>query len=251
MRYAILSDIHANLEALTAVLEVLSKEHIDRYLCLGDTVGYGADPSSCLQKLEGLSALTVAGNHDQACIGKFDLDWFHPPARAAILWTREQLGFLELDWLRRLHLTETEGLFTLVHANLRHPQRFEYLVEIGRVVDTLHICSTLFCLTGHTHVPLVVAYDPTQRRVLEIREEAAALERIPFITEQTHTRYLVNPGSVGQPRDGDPRSSVAIMDDEEKTISIRRISYDVQKAQSKIRQAHLPEFFADRLALGR
>ena len=251
MRYAVLSDIHSNLEALTAVLDALAAERIDRTLCLGDVVGYGADPAACLSRLATREAMIVGGNHDLACIGRFDLGWFNASARAGVLWTRDQLGFTELDGLRRLPLTATEGPLTLVHGTLRHPERFEYLIEAGQAIDTLTACQTLFCLVGHTHVPFVLEYDRTRRRIGRFLTTADDLADAPFEDDPDAMRYLINPGSVGQPRDGDSRASFAVIDTDARRVVIRRVPYDVGIAQRKIRQAGLPGFLADRLALGR
>lgn len=297
MRYAILSDIHGNLEALTAVLEALAAERVDRYLVLGDLVGYGADPSACLERLHTLGAVMVAGNHEAGCIGRLELDWFSDAARAALVWTRGQLSFGELDLLRRLPLTAVEepftpshgghptcaGVeewggtpdggspqprfstpfqqvgtrssrgtgFTLVHSTLTHPQRFEYLVEAGQALDTLSACRTLLCLVGHTHLPLVMDYDRAERRLLRTLTSTQELRDVVYDDRPDARRYLVNPGSVGQPRDGDPRAGVALIDTDATRIAIRRIPYDIAGAQRKIRQAGLPPFLADRLAQGR
>ena len=251
MRYAVLSDVHSNLEALTAVLDALAAERIDRTLCLGDVVGYGADPAACLARLAACDALIVGGNHDLACIGAFDLGWFHAAARTGVLWTRDQLGFTELDGLRRLPLTATEGPLTLVHATLRHPERFEYLVEAGQAIDTLTACRTLLCLVGHTHVPFVLEYDRNERRISRFLTKADDLADVPFEDDPDAMRYLINPGSVGQPRDGDPRAGFAVIDTDARRVAIRRVPYDVGTAQRKIRQAGLPRFLADRLAIGR
>ena len=251
MRYAVLSDIHSNLEALTAVLDSLAPERIDRYLCLGDVVGYGADPSACLQRLQSCEAVIVGGNHDLACVGKLGTEWFNDAARAAVLWTREHLSFSDLDFLRRFPLITTVEPFTLVHGTLRHPQRFDYLVDVGQAVDTITTCRTLMCLAGHTHLPCVIEYDRAQRRLTRILTTTAELVEVSFRDDPSALRYLVNPGSIGQPRDGDPRASVAVIDTDQHRISIRRIPYDVATAQQKIRKAGLPGFLADRLAAGR
>jgi len=251
MRYAVLSDVHGNLEALTAALAMLSSHRIDHYLCLGDIVGYGADPSACLGRLRELEAVIVAGNHEQGCLGTLDARWFNDAARAAILWTRDQLSITDLDVLRRLPLTETSGPVTLVHATLRHPERFEYLVDLGQTVDVLAVCRTLICAAGHTHLPCVVEYDRTHRRVLRVLTVPDDLTQVAFADDESSRRYLLNPGSVGQPRDGDPRASVAVIDLEAKRFSIHRVPYDIAGAQRKIRQAGLPAFLAERLALGR
>ncbi len=251
MRYAVLSDVHGNLEALTAVLAMLSSYRIDRYLCLGDVVGYGAEPAACLHRLRALDAVIVAGNHEQACIGKLDLNWFHEAAQAAILWTRDRLSITELDVLRRLPLTDTTGPVTLVHATLKHPERFEYLVDIGQAVDALTLCRTLICAAGHTHLPCFLEYDRAQRRVLRVLTAPNDLEQVAFVDDAQSRRYLLNPGSVGQPRDGDARASVAVIDTDAKRASVHRVPYDVAAAQQKIRQAGLPALLAERLALGR
>ena len=251
MRYAVLSDIHSNLEALTAVLEALANERIDRYLCLGDVIGYGADPHACLERLRACNALVVGGNHDLACIGKLDVAWFNDAARAAILWTRDQLSIVDVDGIRRFPLTAIEGPFTLVHGTLRHPQRFEYLIEAGQAMETLACCRTLLCLVGHTHLSCVLEYDRDQRRLTRILTEPAQLADVPLTNRPDTVRYLLNPRSVGQPRDGDPRASMAVVDTDAARISIRRIPYDIAAAQAKIRAAGLPEFLADRLGQGR
>jgi len=251
MRYAVLSDIHSNLEALTAVMETLATERIDRYLCLGDVIGYGADPTACLRRLASCDAVTVGGNHDLACVGKFDLDWFNSAARAAVEWTRGQLSVTDLDTLRRLPLTETYGPCTLVHGTLKYPGRFDYLVEAGQAIETLAVCRTLMCLVGHTHVPLFIEYDRTHRRLARMLTSGQELTDVSFQDHADTMRYLMNPGSVGQPRDGNPQASCAVIDTERRQFSIRRVPYDVAAAQRKIRQAGLPEFLADRLAVGR
>lgn len=251
MRYAVLSDIHSNLEALTAALDFLSAQKIGRYFCAGDVLGYGADPLPCLQKLQALDALVVAGNHDQACIGKLDESWFNLPAREAIRWTRGQLGIMDMDLLRRLPLHTSEGPFTLVHSALRHPERFTYLVDPGGIVDSLILCRTLFCLAGHTHYPCVVEYDFEQRRLLNVFAAPDELKKVPFVNNAHARRYFVNPGSVGQPRDGDARASFAIIDMEASAIEFHRVAYNIPAAQEKIRKAALPGFLADRLAMGR
>ena len=251
MRYAVLSDIHANLEALTAVMQALASSRIDRYLCLGDVVGYGADPSACLNRLQEREPLVVGGNHDAACVGKLELGWFNEAAKAALLWTRDQLGFSELNELRRWPLKAAEEPFTLVHGTLRHPERFEYLVDVAQAVDTMGICHTLFCLTGHTHLPCVIEYDRAHRRLARILTGAQELAQVSYEDDAVSKRYVVNPGSVGQPRDGDPRASYAIIDTDRKQLGIHRVPYDVEGAQRKIREAGLPGFLADRLAIGR
>ena len=252
MRYAILSDIHSNLEALTAVLDRLSGDRIDRYCCLGDLIGYGADPEACLARLRSLETISVCGNHEWACLGKLDPEWFSDSAKAAVLWTRDRLTFTDLDELRRLPLTLSDGPVTLVHGTLNHPDRFEYLMDLAHAIDTARTCRTQFCLVGHTHVPLLFEYDTdsrSARRVCAAPDELAAGVRLA--EAGAPMRYVINPGSVGQPRDGDPRASCAVLDTDARMLSIRRVAYDIAAAQRKIRDAGLPAFLADRLAMGR
>jgi diadenosine tetraphosphatase ApaH/serine/threonine PP2A family protein phosphatase len=232
------------------VLAALESRRIDRYLCLGDTVGYGADPAACLEALRARDAVIVSGNHDHACIGKMDLGWFNTAARAALEWTRDQLGFDDLNALRRLPLSETVESCTLVHGSLRHPERFEYLVDLAQAVDTLTACRTPLCLAGHTHVPCFIEYDREARRVVRVLTAARELSEVRFEAAGAR-RCLLNPGSVGQPRDGDPRASAAVVDTDAGTAGIERVAYDVQAAQKKIRAAGLPDFLAERLAHGR
>ncbi len=251
MRYAILSDLHSNFEALSAVLDHLAAERIDRYLCLGDLVGYGGDPEACLARLGACDAVSVCGNHDWACTGKLDVQWFNDAARRAILWTRDQLGFGSLNALRRLPLVATEGPMTLVHGTLTNPERFEYLVDLAQAVDTVQACQTPYCLVGHTHLPFVFEYDQKRARMSRLLMRPEELHDIRLADDHEGIRYVVNPGSVGQPRDGDPRASCAVLDTEAGTVSFHRIAYDVAEAQRKIREAGLPDFLAERLALGR
>jgi len=250
MRYAVLSDIHANLEALTAALDAMASERIDRYLCLGDVVGYGADPAECLERLRGCGAVMVGGNHDLACVGKLDLGWFNETARAAVVWTRDRLSFTELDCLRRLPLTETVDSCTLVHGTLRHPERFEYLVDMAQAVDMMTFCRTPICLVGHTHVPCLFEFNRLERRMTRVLTSGAELADVALQPEGS-MRYVINPGSIGQPRDGDPRASIGVIDTERNRLTLHRVPYDVASAQRKIRDAGLPGFLADRLAIGR
>jgi len=250
MRYGILSDIHSNLEALTAVLSDAAAQRVDRMLCLGDLIGYGADPEACLSALQHAQAVCVAGNHEYGCIGKLDDRWFNDAARRAVEWTRDRLGFMELDWLRRLPLVAADGPCTLVHGTLKHPERFEYLADLAQAVDAARMCDTRYCLLGHTHLPVLIEYDRRQGRVGRVLGAAQELTEVS-LSEEPAVRYVINPGSVGQPRDGDPRASYAVLEPEAHRVTFHRVAYDIRTAQEKIRRAGLPEFLADRLAVGR
>ncbi len=251
MRYAILSDIHSNLEALSAVLSDLATQRIDRYLCLGDLVGYGADPARCLARLQGIGAVSVCGNHDWACVGKVDVRSFNSLARQAVEWTRDRLSVGELDLLRRLSPVLTEGPLTLVHGTLKSPERFEYLVDLAQAVETVTLCRTPYCAVGHTHVPLYFEYDLDRQRIGRVVSKEAELRAIVLPPASSNMRCVVNPGSIGQPRDGDPRACVAILDEEQRSYTVRHVPYDIPSAQRKILEAGLPPFLAERLAVGR
>lgn len=251
MRYAVLSDVHANLEALTAVLDDLAGQRIDRTLALGDLIGYGADPEACLSLLRERQVAGVAGNHEWAAIGKLDARWFNDSARRAVLWTRDRLSFGDLDYLRRLPLALKDGPLTLVHATLHHPEQFHYLVDMAQAVDAAAHCETACCLIGHTHLALLMEYDLRQQRMTRVLTGASELAEARLDLDASHMRYIINPGSVGQPRDGDPRASCAVIDTAAGTCAIRRVPYDISSAQQKIVRAGLPQFLADRLAVGR
>ncbi|HEX9779819.1 MAG TPA: metallophosphoesterase family protein [bacterium] len=251
MRYAVLADIHGNLDALTAALTWLAGERIDRYLCAGDVVGYGAEPAACMRAVDALRATWVAGNHEAACADPTGLERFHEAARRAIEWTRAQLQPADLARLAALPLTATDGPCTLVHGTLEDPARFDYLMSSGQIPGTVERCRTLFCVVGHTHVPLLAEYDRRKGRVSRVCTDAAALADAPFCDDTDAVRYLLNPGSVGQPRDGDPRASLAVIDTGRRRLSVHREPYDVASAQRKILEAGLPEFLAARLAEGR
>lgn len=240
MRYGIISDIHGNLEALETVLEALSEEEIDEYICGGDIVGYGADPSPCIDITRRLNPLTVCGNHDWATCGFFDIEYFNSMARQAVIWTRQVLSSAELDYLKTLSLTHDTKRFTLVHGSLDCPEQFGYILSAGGAHSTMRRSKTPLCFIGHSHVAGIFLWDGDQieyttKPRMEIKED---------------NKYVVNVGSVGQPRDGDSRASYAIYDDERGTVEIKRISYNIKKAQDKILKANLPPMLAYRLSNG-
>ena len=250
MRVALLGDIHSNLEALTAVLGSLAAERIDRYVALGDLVGYNTDPIACLARLRELGVTSVAGNHDWACVGKVELGWFNHFARAAVEWTRNQLSFGDLNMLRALRATHEEQGLTFVHGSLCNPERFEYLLDVGSVLETMRQCRTPICVVGHTHQPCLVEWDSQTRQVTKVLPSAQHMERVT-LQELRRYKYVINVGSVGQPRDGDPRACVGIYDTETHLLEVRRVPYDIAVTQQKILAAELPPFLADRLAMGR
>jgi diadenosine tetraphosphatase ApaH/serine/threonine PP2A family protein phosphatase len=241
MRIAIISDVHANVEALTAVLNDADEHGAGQIWCLGDTVGYRPEPSAVLALLRQRDVVMVAGNHDLAACGKMGVDEFNPVAGQAALWTRDVLSVDERSFLGSLPLRCVTGDFTLVHGTLRQPE-WEYLLTPEQASAQFDLQRTRYSLVGHTHVPMLVRETegaPVMRRV------------VPDATiELADTRLILNPGGVGQPRDGDPRAPYMLYDESTAAISFHRVPYDIAETQRKIRAAGLPEFLASRLERG-
>ena len=240
MRYAVLSDVHANLEALEAVLADAAPR-ADGVLCLGDVVGYGADPEACVERLAARAQAITAGNHEHGVAGLLALDWFNPWARAAAEWTRERLDDAHRAWLGALPLTAEVGDATLVHASPDRPDEWEYLVSAADGFAAFGAFATRLCFVGHSHLPGVWSLG-SSGPAFEPGAVAIALE--------AGRRYLVNVGSVGQPRDRDPRAAYALWDLDRGAVAIRRVAYDVGAARCKILASGLPRFLADRLVQG-
>ena len=240
MRYAILSDIHGNLEALRAVLEACEDEGVRGYFCAGDIVGYGADPAACIETIRSIKAKTIAGNHDWAVVGKEDTRDFNPVARAAIEWTKEHLAQEEIDWLNQLELVYHHQDFVMVHGTLNRPELFTYMTDLGLANDTFYLMKKPLCFIGHTHEAQVI---------IQHEGKLSYLKKLRFELD-ARIKCIVNVGSVGQPRDGDPRASYCIYDPDLSRVEIKRAAYDIRSAQAKILEAGLPEFLAQRLGIG-
>ena len=240
MKYAILSDVHANLEALRAVLDD-ADARADSVLCLGDTVGYGADPEACVELLATRARGIVAGNHEYGVAARLDLAWFNRWARAAAEWTRERLDDDHRAWLAALPLTLELADATLVHASPGQPDEWDYLVTAEDGWGVFGEFATRWCFVGHSHVPAMWSLGSSG---------PDHNPRPDTILSERGRRYIVNVGSVGQPRDRDPRACYALWDVEAGRVDIRRVAYDVAAARRKIEAAGLPRFLADRLAAG-
>lgn len=240
MRYGIFSDVHANIEALNIVLDAYQKEHIDVLLCVGDIVGYGANPKECIQVIRDRSIVTVAGNHDWAVTGKFDIDFFNPDAKAAVLWTKKALDDSDCSYLDSLALLYQRDDFCLVHGTPVHPEGFYYMSSMEEARISFQHIDGAVCFIGHTHVPLAF---------IKENENITYNASGPITIEQNKT-YIVNVGSVGQPRDRDPRACFCVYDTDKKIVELKRIPYDVLSAQQKILNAGVPSFLAMRLASG-
>ncbi len=247
MRTLILGDIHSNLVALQAVLaDAEERGGFDQIWCLGDTVGYGPDPRPCLGLIRHYSLLAVAGNHDQAATGQMGVEEFNGPAAKAALWTAQQLTAEDQAFLSGLPLTTTSGDFTLVHGSLREPL-WEYLLSEESALATFQLLSTGYCLVSHSHIPFICRENQGDPTFVEFTEDQEFL-----LNEERRDgeRWIINPGSVGQPRDQDPRPSYAVYDSGPGVISRHRVSYDIGETQERMRQARLPQRLIDRLNYG-
>ncbi len=294
MRYAIFSDVHGNLDALQAVLQdidyVVRKtgRRMDQIWCLGDVVGYGPEPSECVNRVRGRCDLCIPGNHDWAAVGKLDLADFSEAASESAEWTRRRLTETDWNYLYSLRETTMVGDFTLAHGSPTYPI-WEYLTTPDSAAMSFPNFDTMFCVVGHTHLPTIFL-QPVMDHVTPMRAAARALDRRLALTMATpggptrHTlesgelsamtnrnpaaapckrwvptpglwrlprgyRAIINPGSVGQPRDGDPRASYVIYDSQD-GFEFRRVEYNVGETQRKIQQNNLPTMLAERLATG-
>jgi predicted phosphodiesterase len=239
-KYAILGDIHANLEALSAVLEDAEANGVDKYVCVGDIVGYNANPSECLEIVREKCVAVVRGNHDHYVSHDECLDDFHPLAANVIDWTRKQLSEEQTKYLRNLRLSIMVDGFTIVHSTLDMPEKWGYVLDTLDAAANFNYQNTSVCFHGHTHVP-----------VLFERQTSVTRNEFSTYTTSLGKKCFVNTGSVGQPRDGDPRASYVIYEPKERRIELRRVAYDIALTQQKIIEAGLPERLAKRLDYGK
>lgn len=241
MKYAIIADIHANLEALNTVLEDIKTQNCTHIACLGDVVGYNANPKECLDIIRAMNIPVVKGNHDEYCSTENDLEGFNPHAAEAINWTRDQLTPDDRQWLRDLKYMRLVTSFTLVHATLDQPQRWGYVFDRLAAAASFTYQNTAMCFFGHTHVPLAFVRDAGQ-----VKGGTYSKFKI-----EAGKKYFINVGSVGQSRDGVPKATYVVYDMQEQSIELRRLDYDMATTQKKILDAGLPARLAERLALGR
>ena len=246
MLYGIFSDVHSNMEALSVVLEHLEHKRVSSYLCCGDIVGYGPNPNECVEKIRNLKdCLVVMGNHDAASCGLKDTAWFNEYARAAVHWTASVLKEENRDYLCHLPKMITEDNYTIVHGSPRDPID-EYLLEERQFLENLGYFNTQVCFIGHSHLPFLVLSQSSKGGVeikpLSLREN----ETMKLLPD---SRYIINVGSVGQPRDKDPRACCAVFNLEETEFKFFRLEYDINKTQEKMHGAKLPAFLIERLSL--
>jgi predicted phosphodiesterase len=240
MRVAVISDIHANAHALDAVLEAVAP--YDRLWVLGDIVGYGPHPDGVVERLVAEGAIAVQGNHDAAVLGRIPTSTFNDLARAAVEWTAGTISTATRDWLAAQPDRREEGAFTLVHGSPRDPL-WEYLLSIPVARLNLGAFATDHCLVGHTHIP--IAFRDEDGRIAVIR----APDGSRLGLDGRHT--ILNPGSVGQPRDGDPRAGVMLIDTETGDVGWRRVAYPAEATRRAMRELPLPRALGDRLLRGR
>lgn len=245
MRIGILGDIHANAEALRAVVAALRAEGVDQWVQVGDIVGYGPEPSVCIDIVRELGCITCLGNHDAAVLDRLDTSYFNNFARAAIHWTRPRLRPSDIEFLSGLELVVRKPPFTVVHGTLHMPEQFGYVISPVEAFDSLDLQDTLLCFVGHSHVPAIYLRRDSAPEDIHVVPHSES-----EISIKGFDRVLMNVGSVGQPRDEDPRAAYALVDTELQLASIRRVQYDIAGVQKKIREAGLPEVLANRLALG-
>jgi predicted phosphodiesterase len=243
MRTLIISDIHSNLTALDAVLA--DAEPFDAVWCLGDVIGYGPDPNECIQRLQSLPGLKcVKGNHDAAIIGDININAFNYEARASLVWLQSVLKLENLRWLEALEERITLDNVTIVHGSPRNPV-WEYIMDLGSARENLKAFQTQICLVGHTHIPCIYQMD---KDTIQSTRLHLMNQDEPFTLAH---KCIINPGSVGQPRDHDPRSAYIIYDDAcDAPWIFHRVNYDIEKVQQRILAAGLPQRHASRLSDG-
>ncbi len=241
MRYGILGDIHGNLEALETVVAGLRKEGVDHFISVGDVVGYGADPSACIQVLRDIKATVVAGNHDWAAIGKLDTTFFNVYAKEAVDWTADTLSDEERRWIGDLPLIKiVDDNITVGHATLFEPDRFNYIQTYYDAARSINTMETPLAVLGHSHVPLAFLMNESLRLSVATKIDLSKIKKA-----------LINVGSIGQPRDENAKAAYALYDSETQIYRLKRARYDIRKTCSKILEVGLPQILAERLKYGR
>jgi diadenosine tetraphosphatase ApaH/serine/threonine PP2A family protein phosphatase len=241
MQYGLISDIHGNLEALQAVYKEIDKIGVDEILCLGDIIGYGPDPEKCVELVRERVNIILAGNHDYAPIGLVDVTYFNTYAKRAVEWTASQITEETRKFLEERPLIHQFQNFTIVHSTPADPDAWEYILSIDDAIENFPHFDSRCCFIGHSHVPVIISKAP---------DEHIKVKRVEKMTLEEGFKYIINIGSVGQPRDLDPRAAFAVFDDETYSYTLHRVKYDIGKVQRKILERGLPPFLAERLALG-
>lgn len=245
MRYAIISDIHGNLEALQSVLTLIKSEDIDKIFCLGDIVGYGPHPNECLDLVRRHCEIIITGNHDFACIESAELYYFNTYAKNAIEWTVDKLSRENLDYLKTLPFDAKVDDIYLVHSNPTDPRSWDYVLYIDDAIDNFPSFAENICFIGHSHQPeIFILNSAGDHSKYNYKHE-------PKINLEQDSRYIINVGSVGQPRDGNPDAAFGILDLNYHTYELKRVRYNIETTFQEMMAAKLPQFLADRLFMGR
>jgi diadenosine tetraphosphatase ApaH/serine/threonine PP2A family protein phosphatase len=243
MRFAIFSDIHGNLEALQAVLRDMEGVGFDHRICLGDLVGYGANPNECVESVQGTGAEVIVGNHDHAATGQLDVTYFNDYAKAAIGWTHNALRPENVAFLKSLPYVIVHPGMRCVHASPMEPEEWDYVLSVAEATKQLQAFEEPICFIGHSHYPGLYSLENSRVTEWDLPDNRA-------VNLKRSARYLVNVGSVGQPRDNDPRAAWVLYDQDAQEMTLRRVTYDIDGAQAKILAANLPPFLAARLEMG-
>lgn len=242
MKYAFFSDVHANLEALKAVILDFRSENIDRIFFLGDVVGYGPNPNECVELIEQVSEIKLMGNHDYAALGLMETDYFNQYAAESMSWTKSSLSKKTIEIMSDFELTAELDDLIIVHSSPKEPELWHYILDMEDVEENFKFFEQRICLVGHTHRPFIVSRNDEGSCTISHKQEEKIAE---------NRRYLINIGSVGQPRDGDPRSCYLIYDSADKIIRFKRVAYDFNATQKLMASLGMSEYLIDRLAVGR
>lgn len=242
MKIALISDIHSNLEALEAVLRDIEKEGVEKIHFLGDAVGYGSDPNKCIKLISKHCDIKLLGNHDYAALGLVSTEGFNKVAKTSVKWTQTKLKKKSIEKLADFELNTTFLDYALVHASPGNPENWDYILSTDQASEQFAYFTQSICFVGHSHIPTIFV-EETDGSVSSRLSETLVLNQ--------DSRYIVNIGSVGQPRDNDPRACYLTIDTDNSKIEYRRVEYDIDKTQAKMRKAMLPDFLVERLAVGR
>jgi predicted phosphodiesterase len=242
MRVAIYSDIHGNLEALSSVLKDMKREEVDKKYCLGDIVGYGPNPNECIETVKENAEIILAGNHDWAAVGLTDKTYFNPYALESLNWTINQLTDGNKEFLKTLLPNAIAGDLELAHSTPLEPSQWRYILSMQDARDNYLSMETKLCFIGHSHIPSIIEF-ADESNIIPIFDIYKVLEK--------NRKYLINVGSVGQPRDSNREACYIVYDDKERNVEYRRVEYDIERVQKKMKKHNLPEYFIRRLSEGR
>jgi predicted phosphodiesterase len=240
MRYGIFADVHANLEAFEAAVAYYKKQSIDKFIFLGDIVSYGANPRECINLLKNLKPAAIAGNHDWAVLDKLGMEYFNDYAQEALIWTKQELLLADRRYLDDFPLTYMEDNFTCVHGSLENPQEFNYILGIGDAFNNFSFLEKQLLFVGHSH----------RAQIFCKNNDGVFYVAATTVKLKSDEKYIVNPGSIGQPRDRDPRAGICIYDSSDKVVTLERLEYNIKASAAKILAKSLPAILAQRLYLG-